>query len=389
MISGWWLLPPLFLWGMHATWQRRQLRRLEHGMWQLRSAHEHLEQRFRRRSDRLDALFASVNEAILRLDIQGNVVALNERARRVFSLPRNMHPPQPMTALYRRPQWNKAVKKALKQLPEPARLPDIHLQDCVLAARLAPLENGQALLLCLDVSRQRELEAQREQLVRDLMHDLKTPLTSILGYARTIEQLGDDKSVRRESAGIIAREARRLNHLLESMLTLDQAGTRQPETGVHCDIREVVKEMTYLMKPAAKAAGVRFETEVTPEIRAFPMDSGDLHRLMTNLVDNAIRYSPENGRVCLGVSRRGDHIELHVTDEGPGIAPRHLPHVTERFYRADDSRSKGGGGHGVGLAIVAETVARYGGELTLANRSKGGLVVRVRIPVREGRASPA
>jgi len=383
MISGWWLVLPLMLWWAHALWQRRQVKGLRSELWRLRSEHEELSQRLRRRSDRMDALFATMNEAVLRLDIQGNVVALNDRARRVFQLPKQLPLPQPMTALYRQPQWNKGIQKALSQLPEPCDLPDIHMRDCTLAVRLAPLGNEQALLLCLDVSKQRQLEAQRERLVHDLMHDLKTPLTSILGYARSIETFGKDKKLRKEATETIVREAKRLNQLLESILTFDQLAGRQPGADNHCNLPQVIHEFCALIKPIAKAAGVQFEVDMNTDTRSFPMAADDLHRVLTNLVDNAIRYSPKNGKVCLAIARQNSHVELRVTDEGQGIAPKHLPHVTERFYRADDSRTSGSGGHGVGLAIVTETTAHYGGELTLANRRKEGLEVCIRMAVSE------
>jgi len=200
MISGWWIVPPLFAWWAHALWQRRQVKRLHDELWRLRSEHETLSRRFQRRSDRMDALFATMNEAVLRLDMQGVVVALNDQARRVFHVPKHLPLPQPMTALYRHPEWNKAIHKALSQLPEPYDLPDIRMQERVFAVRLAPLGGEQALLLCLDVSKQRELEAQRERLVRDLMHDLKTPLTSIMGYARARDP--DDAAIARSIIGL-------------------------------------------------------------------------------------------------------------------------------------------------------------------------------------------
>ncbi|MDQ6958530.1 MAG: ATP-binding protein, partial [Mariprofundaceae bacterium] len=273
------------------------------------------------------------------------------------------------------------IRKALSQLPEPYDLPDIHMRDCTLAVRLAPLGNEQALLLCLDVSKQRQLEAQRERLVRDLMHDLKTPLTSILGYARSIETFGKDKKLRKEATETIVQEAKRLNQLLESILTFDQLAGKQPGADSRCNLPRVVHEFRALIKPIADAADVRFEVDMDADIQSFPMDADDLHRVLTNLVDNAIRYSPKNGKVRLMMARQNGHVELRVTDEGQGIAPKHMLHVTERFYRADDSRTAGSGGHGVGLAIVAETTARYGGELTLVNRRKGGLEVRIRMTV--------
>jgi len=379
MISWWWLAPPLILWWAHALWQRRQVKNLQSELWRLRSEHEELSRRLQRRSDRMDALFATMNEAVLRLDMQGNVVALNDRARRVFQLPKQLPLPQPMTALYRQPQWNKGIQEALSQLPEPCDLPDIRMRDYTLAVRLTPLGNEQALLLCLDVSKQRQLEAQRERLVRDLMHDLKTPLTSILGYARSIETFGGDKKLRKEATETIVQEAKRLNQLLESMLTFDQLPGKQPGADNRCNLPRVVHEFRVLIRPIAEAAGVKFEADMDADIQSFPMDADDLHRVLTNLVDNAIRYSPKSGKVRLLIARQNGRVELRVTDEGQGITPKHLPHVTERFYRADDSRTAARGGHGVGLAIVAETTARYGGELTLANRRKGGLEVRIRM----------
>jgi len=379
MILWWWLVLPLVCWWMHAWWSRRQINKLQQELWHGQSEHEDLSRHFQRRSDRMDALFASINEAVLRLDMQGNVVALNDQAQRVFRLPKQFPLPQPITVLYREPEWNKAIRAALEQLPEPYDLPDIHIHARTLAIRLAPLGNEQALLLCLDISKQRVLEADRERLVRDLMHDLKTPLTSILGYARSIETLGKDKKLRKEAAETIVREAQRLNQLLESMLTFDQLGHKQVNPDSYCDLPQIISELTALIKPVAKDAHVRFTTDVDATIESFPMDADDLHRVLTNLVDNAIRYSPERGTVKLVITRRNGRIELRVTDEGSGIAPKHLPHVTERFYRADDSRTISSGGHGVGLAIVTETTARYGGELTLVNRREGGLEVRIRM----------
>jgi len=379
MMSAWWLLLPLLSWWAHAMWRGRQVQRLQQELWRLRSEHEDLSRRLQRRSDRMDALFATINEAVLRLDMQGNVVALNYQAQRVFRLPKDFPLPQPVTALYREPKWNKAIQKAIQQLPEPYDLPDIRMQERILAVRLAPLGEGQALLLCLDVSKQRELEVQRERLVRDLMHDLKTPLTSILGYARTIEAFGKDKKLRREATETIVREAKRLNQLLESTLTFDQLTDKQPGVDSCCNLPQVVLELRALIKPVAHAANVQFETHVDEDVQSFPMDVDDLHRVLTNLVDNAIRYSPGNGKVNLNAIRKNDHVELYVSDEGPGIASKHMSHVTERFYRADDSRTDAGARHGVGLAIVAETIARYGGELTLVNRRGGGLEVRIRM----------
>lgn len=384
MISVWWLSAiPLLL--LLLLFREQILIRTKHELWKTQSELTALAQQLQRRSDRLDALFSTVNEAIIRLDREANVLAANAQAVRVFRLPRQMQMPQPMNVLYRVPKWNSALRKALKQMPEPCEIPDISLNDHVLAVRLAPLGENEALLLCLDVSRQRELEAQRNQLVRDLMHDLKTPLTSILGYARSIETFGDDKKMRDEAVRTIVQESRRLNQLLESMLTLDSLNQERSIEGMHCNATAVARELEQLLKPVAERAKVKLRISTHGDCSCFPMNGGDFYRVLTNVVENGIRYTPAGGSVALEIKCGSQEAVFVVVDDGPGIAPKHLPHVTERFYRAEDDRGRHtdgyGSGHGMGLAIVQETVNRYDGRLHLANRPQGGLEVRVQLPL--------
>lgn len=381
MISAWWLAGDILL-ILLLLFLGGRLNQVKHELWKSRSELASLGEMLQQRSERLDAVFSTVNEAIIRLDTEGNVLSLNEQARRVFRLPRNMLMPQPMAVLYRGSKWNAVLRKALKQMPEPMEVPDIHLGDHVLAVRLAPLGENEALLLCLDISGQRELERQRDQLVRDLMHDLKTPLTSILGYARSIESFGDDKKIRTESVQTIVQESRRLNQLLESMLTLDSLNHGRPTDDVHCDAAQVARELEQLLKPVADRQGVSLSISTQGACDKFPMDGADFYRVLTNVVENGIRCTPAGGSVALAISCDAKEAMFSVVDEGPGIDPKHLPHVTERFYRAEDDRGRqaGGGGHGMGLAIVQETVNRYSGRMQLANRPQGGLEVRVQLP---------
>ena len=384
MISAWWLLViPLLLALLLRLGSR--LKRMHYKLWQAESDLATLNEKFQQRSDRLDAVFATVNEAIVRLDAEGNVLSVNHQARRVFRLPRDLSMPQPMAVLYRNTKWNKALRKALAQIPEPFDIPDITIHEHVLAIRLAPLGESEALLLCLDVSRQHELEAQRDQLVRDLMHDMKTPLTSILGYARSIESFGDNKDLRKEAVQTIVQESKRLNQLLESMLTLDTLSLGPPIENAKCDATQVARELEQLLKPVAKRASVKLKLAMHGDCEHFPMDGGDLYRVLTNVVENGIRYTPVGGSVTLDIACDAKEAMFSVVDEGPGIDPKHLPHVTERFYRAEDDRGRHAGeqsaGHGMGLAIVQETVHRYSGRLQLANLQQGGLEVRVQLPL--------
>ncbi len=384
MISAWWLAADILLvLLLYLLWERSN--RLKQELWKDQSEIAKLSEALQQHSDRLDAVFSTVNEAIIRLDTEGNVLSVNAQARRVFRLPRNLQMPQPMAVLYRGSKWNNTLRKALTQMPEPMEVPDIILGETILAVRLAPLGESEALLLCLDVSRQRQLEAQRDQLVRDLMHDLKTPLTSILGYARSIESFGDNKEMRIESAQTIVQESKRLNQLLESMLTLDALNHDRTAGATHCDAAQMARELEKLLKPVADRKGVKLRISTQGACDQFPMDGADFYRVLTNVVENGIRYTSAGGNVELDISCDAKEAMFSVADEGPGIDPKHLPHVTERFYRAEDDRGRQAGehsgGHGMGLAIVQETVNRYSGRLQLTNRPQGGLEVRVQLPV--------
>ncbi len=330
-------------------------------------------------SERLDLLLADVNEAVLRLNADGMVVAANPCARDIFAMG-NLPLPQPMLQLYRDADWNALLISAVAALPEKTKLPQIELPDYFLEPRLARLENGEALLLCLDVTVRHKLEQQRRTFISNLMHDLKTPLTSLLGYARSMESFGDQADFRKEAAAVIANEAKHVNHLLDVLLTLDQLGFEDKDRGACCDALEVIRRSCDMLMPQCKekhlSLAMDYDDEAYPVAAAFD----DVDRIVTNLLVNAINHSPDDGHISLRISRLDGCCRVTIADEGPGIPEKHLPRVTERFYRVDKSRSRQMKNHGLGLSIVKELLDYNGGELTLSNRDPHGLHVEFTLP---------
>ncbi|HXH72187.1 MAG TPA: ATP-binding protein [Mariprofundaceae bacterium] len=374
---------------MSAAWlfaslrMRRRLTDCQQEIRQLREASGGLESKLATRGRRLDVLLSSVNEAVLRVDQHGRVLAANQWAMELFRLPANTPFPQSILFFYRNPQWRQAFVAALGRLPENSRLPDMHLRDRVLAPRLAQLGREQALLLCMDITEKYRLEQQRRTFIANLMHDLKTPLTSLLGYARSIESFGEDAELRNEAAKVIADEAKHVNHLLDSLLTLDQIEFAARDTEASCDAPEVVRRVCSLLEAQAKAKQIRLACEPADAMPPVQMDEESLERVATNLVENAIRYSGNGSEVRLRLSVKGGECILRVEDNGPGIPEVHLPRVTERFYRVDRARGRSStGGHGLGLAIVKELLEVHGGDLVLANYPPHGLLAEARIPLR-------
>jgi signal transduction histidine kinase len=369
------------LWYAHASALHRRVRLYEQRLKDNEQARQDLEGRLARRMRRLDILLSTMSEAVLLLDRDCRVIVANPVARTLFGIPEmEGSRPRPMVWFYRDPDWNQVLAKAMAGTMEAQDLPDMTLDEHVLAPRLAPIGTDQALLVCLDVTERSKLAKQRDDFLANLMHDLKTPLTSMLGYARSLASFGEDAEFRQEAGEVIATEAKRVNELLDALLTLDQIRFAPTDPEAHCDVVEVMERVEGSIASAAAAKHVQLVTHV-PEsgVPALAIAEDELMRILANVVENAVRFSPESGEVVVEVSSRGRQVQIQVSDEGPGIPESDLPHVTERFYRVDRARSRGG--HGLGLSIVRELTETRGGMLALVNRSPHGLQVSIQLPV--------
>jgi len=333
-------------------------------------------------NQRFDALLADVNEAVLRLNDSGNtVIAANPCARDVFGMGRSPLP-QPILQLYRDADWSEQLVQAVSSLPKKTKLPQITLPDKILEPRLAQLDNGEALLLCLDVTVRHKLELQRRTFLSNLMHDLKTPLTSLLGYARSMESFGDQQDFRKEAAVVIASEAKHVNHLLDVLLTLDHADFGKPDKQAHCDAVAVVQRCIDMLAPQCQDKHLSLVFEHADDAIMLAMSFDDMDRITTNLLVNAINYSPDSGEIRVRMVRQDRHCKFTIEDEGPGIPAKHLSRVTERFYRVDKSRSRNMKSHGLGLSIVKELLDANDGTLALSNHGSNGLCAEFTLPLK-------
>jgi signal transduction histidine kinase len=370
------------MWYVHAASLRRRLKQYQQQLKDSEQNREELEARLARRMRRLDILLSTMNEAVLLVDRDCRVIIANPIARTMFGMTdMEEHRPRPMVWFYRDPDWNQVLGKAMSgSLMEARDLPDMIVGNHVLAPRLAPLGQEQALLVCLDVTERSKLARQRDDFLANLMHDLKTPLTSMLGYARSLASFGEDAEFRRMAGEVIATEAKRVNELLDALLTLDQIRFDAVDPEARCEISDVLQNVQASVAGAAAAKGVQFISRVSETGLPLLAIAGDeLMRILMNIVENAVRFSPESGEISVEASPHGRHVQIVVSDEGPGIPEADLPHVTERFYRVD--RARGRGGHGLGLAIVRELIEARQGTLDLANRAPHGLQVTIQLPV--------
>ncbi|HKI61798.1 MAG TPA: ATP-binding protein [Mariprofundaceae bacterium] len=382
-MSGWLVLIAgiIAMWVFSAHRMRQQLRQYQSENRRLRESSGGLESNLASSGRRLDALLSAVNEAVLRLDQKGRVLAANERAREIFSIQPDVSFPQPLRMFYRDADWHDEFARSLKALPEISALSTMKLKKKVLAPRLAQLGRDQALLLCMDITEQFRLERQRRTLLSNLMHDLKTPLTSLLGYARSLESFGDDPAFRKEAAQVIADEARHVNHLLDALLTLDQIEFAVRDQGARCDAASVLQKVCDALKPQLESKSSHLHDQVANGIPAVAMQADDLERALTNVLENSIRYTPPGSNIQVRMGYAGGMLVVTVEDDGPGVPEKKLPRLTERFYRVDKARARKAGGHGLGLAIVQEIIDVHGGRLSFANIEPHGLSTEFTIPL--------
>jgi signal transduction histidine kinase len=248
---------------------------------------------------------------------------------------------------------------------------------------LGRLETSDAELRAAYSQVERALEAQR-RFVADASHELRTPLTTIRGNASLLRQFaGVTPEDRAAALAQIGNEAERMSRLVQDLLTLARADAGQPLARVPVALAPLVEEV--VAQARVLAHGQQLLMDSLPPIEA-PGDPDALRQLALILLDNALKYTPPGGRILVRLEAVGDEARLAVSDTGVGIAAEDLPHIFERFYRADHARQAGGAG--LGLSIAASIAARHGGALAVTSTPGRGSTFTVRLPQARGRPAP-
>lgn len=251
--------------------------------------------------------------------------------------------------------------------------------------RISPLSPTRQLVVMSDQSSRQAAERMRVDFVANASHELRTPLAAILGFVETLNEpeAGADPATRGRFLSIIEGEARRMQRLVEDLMSLSRIEAdkfRAPDEQL--DLADVVEETVREFRHGShkRALDIALDLDIgCPAVRG---DEGQLGQLVHNLVSNAMKYGRPGTPITVTLARNGaDTIRLAVSDEGDGIAAEHLPRLTERFYRVDPSRSRAIGGTGLGLAIVKHIVERHRGRLQIDSTVGQGTTVSVILPV--------
>ena len=259
-------------------------------------------------------------------------------------------------------------------------------QPRTIAAVAAPIatENGQpagAVMTLRDVTEVQRLQQVRQDFVTNAGHELRTPVAAIRSLAETLAEgaLADPQAAPRFLAQIV-QSTENLARLLDDMLTLArlEGAEHAPEPGA-VDVRAALAEAAARIGPQAQSKGIEVTVAAPEDLRAWCSED-NLMAALVNLLDNAVKYTPEGGRVEAAAERHNDHVRITVTDDGPGIPEAHRERIFERFYRVDKGRSRQLGGTGLGLSIVRHAVESDGGRVWVEAPEQGGARFVIMLP---------
>jgi len=332
---------------------------------------------------KLAAIVAGMTDGVIATDRHGTVILANRAATELLGWSEDAG------AGTRRVEWPR-LRAALEDAALHGRicaeeLPPAETANRLIEAHCAPIsgEDGRpagAVAVLRDVGELRRLERARRELTANVSHELRTPLTSIKGFAETLlaGAMQDEPTCRR-FLEIIDQETNRLVKLVDDLLDLSQLESKRLSLELgRVRVREVVTDAVLRMK--SLAGGRELELQPAESDPAVLADRDRLAQVLTNLLDNAIKFTPEGGRIAVGWRSLNGEVEVTVADTGPGIPPADLPHVFERFYKADRSRAPVPGGTGLGLAISKHIIEAHGGRIRVASTPGAGTTFTFTLP---------
>jgi two-component system phosphate regulon sensor histidine kinase PhoR len=291
---------------------------------------------------------------------------------------------QPLSHMSRNPELNEAVDKAF-ETSDPVivqifeRVP-VERRISATISQLATVRARRGLPTLLitfrDMTDQDRLAQMRADFVANASHELRTPLASLRGFVETLQgPARDDQEARQKFLAIMASQAARMTRLIDDLLSLSRVEMRVhlPPKGI-AELNEVAAYVAQALEPLAAASKTTIAVKKLEGPARIRGEREEIVQVLQNLVHNAIKYGREGGHVEVAVSRVMDgnppvpRLLLTIADDGPGIAPEHLPRLTERFYRANVAASREKGGTGLGLAIVKHIIVRHRGELRISSK---------------------
>ncbi|TYP54926.1 two-component system histidine kinase PnpS [Thermosediminibacter litoriperuensis] len=328
---------------------------------------------------RMEDLLAGIVDGVVVVDVQRRVMLINPAAGKLVGTGSETAIGKNLISIIRNYELDEAVKKTLRSgspyFKEIVLLP----REQILKVHITPLKDkvgriSGSVIVMRDVTELKHLEKLRSEFIANVSHELRTPLTSIKGFVETLlEGAYQDPVLSKRFLNIIDAEAGRLYRLINNLLDLSRIETNQLKLRIEdVSAAELIKEVILIFENRLKEKGLMFSADIPGDLPKVKADPDWLRQVFINLLDNAIKYTRDGGKVWIEAEPKGDVVEFRVCDTGIGIPEEDLPRVFERFYRVDKARSPDMGGSGLGLAIVKHLVKAFGGEIRVESKVNQG-----------------
>jgi len=338
---------------------------------------------------KLRAAFAGMAEGVMVLDGQGRIESLNrgmtEIIGRDYADIVKKTPIEVMRNIELQDALNRFRSGEQPALQEIA-LGTVHpriLDVTISMVKSPPGQEPKTMLVFHDVTRLKKLERMRVDFVANVTHEIKTPLTAISGFVETLEGGAiRDPALANRFLQTIRENVLRLNRLVDDLLTLSSIELGESE--LHPEsvaLGDILDKAQALIQAKAAVKGVVLQTDLPPDLPAIRADRDRAVQVLLNILDNAVKFSPEGGKIDVKAAKEREFVTVRVADQGPGIPAAEIPRLGERFYRVDKTRSRELGGTGLGLSIVKHLMQAHGGAMEIESASGRGAAVTLRFPV--------
>ncbi|SKA76098.1 two-component system, OmpR family, phosphate regulon sensor histidine kinase PhoR [Clostridium sp. USBA 49] len=332
------------------------------------------------KQNRLEAILKSMDSGVIAIDVNYKIIMINPYAKEIFGINKDVIGENLLDVIDEYNfenifKYNLEEYKEIKITWPKERELRIKTADIISEHKLIG-----TVAVVQDITDIKKLENMRSQFVANVSHELKTPLTSIKGFAETLKYV-EDSDTRDKFLDIINDEAERLTRLINDILILSHIEQHREGKLEEFNINEVIEEVYNLMKNIAESKGVNIKI-VGENLPTIVGDRDRFKQMIINLVDNGIKYSEKNDKVFIGTELKNNNYIIWVEDTGVGMSKEHLNRIFERFYRIDKARSRSQGGTGLGLAIVKHIVLSFNGNIEVESQLGVGTKFTIYIPLK-------
>ena len=338
------------------------------------------------RKNQIETILLHMTDGIIAFNMKGEIILINPAAKKFLSIS-----PEDNTFedIFGKFKLDINMEKVIYLETWTSTEQRIQVDEGYVKVLFAPFKNEDdrpdgVIAVIQDITEHVKLDNMQKELVADVSHELKTPITSIMGYADTLLEGGYDEETQSKFLNVIASESRRMARLVTDLLTLSRYDSNKKKTQKESfDLGELVKRCQEKLAIEIKKKGHKVNCFVTADVPLVYADKDDIERVVLNILTNSIKYTPDGGEIKIYVGFVYNDAYIKVFDNGIGIPEDDLSRIFERFYRVDKARTREMGGTGLGLSIAKEILDKNGGSIDIKSKVGEGTEVVIRIPTKQ------